>query len=875
MVAWFGMKNIAGWAVATTIVCHLLLSVEQPLWLPAVAALVLAGLLPGLLLVEVLFARSPAPPTSAERILYSIAAGYGVMVLVMLLVSYLPGEVARWQTLLAFDLTLLLLLVALWWRGGLSDQYSEVSNQSLDTTKHWSLITRYWILPTGLLLLLLVGGLFRLTNLGYSEFQGDEARAALRAAAVIQGYEDVLFIHKKGPTEILLPTLIYSLTGHLTELTARLPFALANLASLFAIFLLGWWIFGPLAGWAAAFLLAFDGYLVGFSHIVQYQSIILLTSALVVQIIHRLYVKPIALGRYLSLAAFLLATGLLSHYEAATVLAPVAVLLGAALYNGRIRWATLLRAALPAIAVGGSMLALFYIPFVLHPNFAATYTYLVDRRIGGEEQAPYNNLNDFFIRTTTYNSSYFALVMIALVVAALILAYRRGLPARWANGVSVAILGVLALTFWRTDWLRVGEIDLIVAPFALAMAGVWILPGLRTEERATWLWFGAPLLLAFFLIAKPRSHVYIFFTPWALLAGSAVAAGWQWLRQRSSERTATLVGGLATAAAILVFAPYVYWLLVHNQVEVLRTWPENRPAGYWVPYSEPDDKALFGFPLANGWKVVGALYEQGVIQGDFETNEKEAWVPAWYTRGQERCAITADWYFQIDNLEPFTEGNRLSMEHYLRSGFEKWAQVEINGTGRMVIYKRTGARLEFPTQQPADHLPRLALNEFAPTFDLAARPAMTLTYPSVAPPISHPLHVNLGDQIWLEGYDIRYPQPLRAGDVIRLTLYWRAQQPIAANYKVFNQAYYGEGVMVAQQDGYPLCGTRATWQWDPGELVADEYELRVKPDAPDGLYPLFTGLYLEETMERLPVLDEDGHEVGNQIHLTDIRMGEE
>jgi hypothetical protein len=81
--------------------------------------------------------------------------------------------------------------------------------------------------------------------------------------------------------------------------------------------------------------------------------------------------------------------------------------------------------------------------------------------------------------------------------------------------------------------------------------------------------------------------------------------------------------------------------------------------------------------------------------------------------------------------------------------------------------------------------------------------------------------------------------------------------------------------MIAQRDGYPVCETRETWRWDPGELVTDEYELPVKPDAPDGLYPLYTGMYVEATSERLPVLDEGGNPAGNQVHLTDIRVGEE
>ena len=868
--------NLIWISLLLAVVAHLFIWVGQPLYLAASAVLVLTGFLPGLLLVELLVVRSVAPPTLVERLLYAIGCGYGIMVLVMLLVSYLPGGVAVWQTLLAFDGLLVILAGLVWWLEHRSSPAHTRDRRPLDEGA-LSGVKRQTsnVLLVGIIVLLVVGGFFRLSNLGYSEFQGDEAWATLRAAAVIQGYEDVLLIHKKGPTEILLPTVIYSLTGHLNEATARLPFALANLTALFAVFLLGWRLISPLAGWAAAFLLMFDGYLIGFAHIVQYQSVILLTSALVVLIMLRLYRHPQALTRYLALAAFLLATGLLSHYEAATAAVPAAFLLGAALVQRRINWRMLLLAAIPALLLGALMLALFYVPFVLHPNFSATYTYLVDRRFGGEGSAPYNNLADFFVRTTTYNSLYYALSMIGLLLMALLRAYRRGLPARWATVVSVAIVAVMALTFWRSDWLQIGATDLIIIPFALAFALVWVIPRVPVEERTVWLWLGAPLLLAFFLTAKPRSHVYIFFTPWALLAGGAIAVAWAWLRPRLGQTQALAIGAGAVVAAILVFGLYDYWFFIYNQVEVLRTWQENRPAGYVVPYSEPDDKAIFGFPLANGWKVVGALYAGGELQGDFETNEKEAWVPSWYTRGQERCGRTADWYFQIDNLEPFDQGDRLQMEHFLRSGFEKWGKVEVNGADRMIIYKRTGARSDFPTEAPNDALPTFHLDEYTLPFDLMAGAGLTLTYPTIAPPIAHPMHVNLGDQIWLEGYAIRYPQPLRAGDTIRLTLYWRAQKPIAANYKVFNQSYYGNGTMVAQKDGYPVCETRETWRWDPGELITDEYELPVDPAAPDGLYPLYTGMYIEETLERLPVLDENGNQQDLQVHLTDIRIGVE
>ncbi len=874
--------------VVVALLAHSLLWLDLPLLLQAAVALILAGLLPGLLLVEVLVGQSEAPPALGEYLLYAIASGYTVMVMVMLLISYLPGGVARWQTLAGFDLVLLILLALVWWRtplpippqpgeGAVPSQPNHLrlpANSSLPS--RGGVGRGQPLLLIGLLLLAVVGGYLRFANLGYAEFQGDEARATLRAAAVIQGVEDVLMIHKKGPTEILLPTVVYSLTGHLNEATARLPFTLANFFALFAVFLLGWRLVGPVAGWSAAFLLAFDGYLIGFSQIVQYQSIILLTSALVVLILYRLYRQPKALTEYLLLASLFLATGLLSHYEAAQAAVPAFVLLAAALIQRRVGWLALLRAAIPAVLVGGLLLASFYVPFVRHPHFEATYTYLVDRRLGGDSGVPYNNLKDFFLRSTVYNSTYDVVLLIVLVTLALFAACRRTLNRTLANLLGVGLLLLWGLTFWNDQWLLIGNRDWIVVPFALAFLLAWVLPKLKIEERTLWLWFGAPMLLAFFFTAKPRSHVYIFFIPWMLLAGSSVAAGWRRLRSRIGQAGALAVSSVAIALVTLVFGGYAYWYFVYNQVEILRTWDVNRPAGYWVSYAAPDDKALFGFPLANGWKVVGALYAQGVIHGDFETNEKEAWVPAWYTRGERRCGRSADWYFEIDNLEPWGNGDQLAMEHFLRGGFEKWGKVAINGADRMVIYKRTGKRIQYPDKEPNTGLQTFQLTDYQPSFDLLASPQLTLTYPIIEKPIGHPLHINLGHEIWLEGYDIAYSKPLKANDAIQLTIYWRAQKQLTANYKVFNQSFYGNGTMIAQKDGYPVCDTRETWRWDPGELVTDDYDLPIKADAPDGLYPLYTGMYLEENGTRLPIVDEQGNPTQEtQVHLTDIRVGPE
>ena len=853
------MKN--SWmvaALAAALAAHVGLVVPQPL-IQALSVWVIAGWVPGFLLVEVLVGQSDSPPDPLERLLYSTAAAMTTLVVVMLLLSYLPGGPTQLGTLLAFD-AVTLFLALLWW----------LRRRVPAGKAGWPPLAgdRRW-LWAGMAVLLVAGAVTRFVGLGYSDFQGDEARAALRAAAVLQGYEDVLMLHKKGPTEILLPTVFYTLSGHLNEQSARLPFAIANLAGLLALFVLGWRLHSALAGWIAALFLTFDGYFIGFAHIVQYQSVVFLTSVLAVLAIYRIYSRPVAPARYLALAALLLATGALSHYEGVLAALPAAFLLGATFWRHRTQWRPLLGAAAVGSATGALLVGIFYLPYVLHERFAATYLYLTARRIGGSP--PYNNLADVFLRTTLYSTTYQILLQIGLTVTSTLHAIGNGVTRPLRFGLQALTLLLFGLTLWNPAWLTIGDKDWILVPFTLLFGLLLLLPRQRVEERMLWLWFGAVMVLALFLTEKPRTHVYTFFIPWALIGGSELARLWQHRRQ---HRAAPLLGSAAAAAAILVFGTYSYHYFL-SQDEVLLDYFDKRPPGYWVPYTEPDNKARFGFPLANGWKTIGELYRQGILSGPYETNEKEAWVPAWYTRGEERCRRDAQWFFDIRNLESWSTEDALKMEHYLREGFEKWGLVEVNGRPKMVIYQRTGAHHEFPTQLPNTGLTTFPNELYAEAFDRHALADLPLTYPAVDPPVTYPLHANLGNQITLEGYDLHYETPLRAGDKIHLTLYWRAQQPIDRSYKVFNQSYFGNGQIVAQRDGYPVCEGRETWRWDPGELVADPYVIPIKPDAPDGLYPLYTGMYLEESFERLPVLDENGVEISTQVHLTDIRIGEE
>ncbi len=848
-----------------TILADVTLELPLPLPWQALASLFLIVFVPGVLLTNLLLFDLPLSGPSDGRsrslldllefLVCSIAAGFALAIVFLLALTYLPGPLSRAMIWIAFN-ALCAVLAALHLRApGFRSRAAQTSKPP-----RWR-GSQSWRWLAALVLFALAAWL-RLAHLGYSEFNGDEARAALRAVAVIQGHDDALFLHRKAPAEILLPAAILALTGHLSEAAARLPFALANLAGLSALLLLGWRLFGPLAGLTAAALLALDGYFIAFAHFTQYQSLVFLSTVATPLLLARVGDSSELAIRRLTLAAIALTAGLLAHYEAALAIIPALPLL----------WA--IRRHLPSpppasqwaipLATLALPLALFYLPFALHPNFRATLTYITARRIGSA--FPYNNVTDFFQRTSLYSSMYAAILMVVLMLLALALLYHRYLNRPWRWVLAPATLVIVALTAWDSQFLHLGKADLLVLPWGAVLIATCLLPRLPASLRAVLLWWALPLLLALFFVEKPRTHVYVFFPPYALLAGWAVQEAGQPIRLLIGSRLTQIAGLTVAMIFTTVLGFHAYLAFVRPSPEFLPGYEQNLPAVYPRADFASLTEGLFGFPLNNGWKVIGMLYEQGVITGNYDTNKEQSWLSAWYTRGQPRCRRTAQWYFEMQTSSPVTREEQQLKEDYLQRGFQLWGVVEVNDTPKLKIY-------HLMSDPSAPRVFRLEAWE--PAFDQLTPAEVPLEYPVVTPRIGNPLHVNLDNRLWLEGYDLEYRSPLRPGDTFHLRLYWRAERPLSQSYTVFNQVRAEEGRIVAQLDGTPVCDLYPTDEWDPGELIVDSYQIQIRPDTAPGTYALYSGMYLPETGERLTMLDAAGDPAGNEIRIAEIRVEEE
>ena len=156
-----------------------------------------------------------------------------------------------------------------------------------------------------------------------------------------------------------------------------------------------------------------------------------------------------------------------------------------------------------------------------------------------------------------------------------------------------------------------------------------------------------------------------------------------------------------------------------------------------------------------------------------------------------------------------------------------------------------------------------------------APPGVTVATPA-------PQHLradNLGDLVTLLGYDLAQPDwvsPTQT-ELLSLTLYWRCDARLPADYTTFvhvrhttGQTAGQPGAIVAQMDRPPADGAYPTSLWDPGEIIRDPVRIPIPPQTPPGDYEIAVGLYELTTGARLPAVDAAG---GNRWPDDAISLG--
>ena len=569
-----------------------------------------------------------------ERLLIASGVSFLLAAILTLLTSYLPGDVLPWYILVGMGLIVLPPLLATWRRGSHTPLEFEGSR-------------KHWLALFGIILLAFI---LRLANLGYKEFQGDEGVIMVRAASILTGDEAEIFLHQKGPVEILFPAAIWAITGTIDDYWSRIPFLWAGLLEVVAIYWLARRWFGRNAGIAACLLFAVGGLGIAFSRIVQYQSFVMLWGTLA--LIAAARYREDGRRRHLLLTSAFLAAGLLAHYDAILVFPAVLWIVWGRLFRSD-------RARLGSIALsillGIIIIGLFYIPFALSPSANRTLDYLLADRV-----------------TVSDDTSFFG----------------------W-SGAAVWQM----LTFYNSIWYVLGV-------FLLSMVGLARSLHQRHEIAAA-VYLLVPTLFYLVIVGDPRTHVYTIIPGAVILAGYGAVEIWLSLRRRSN--TFLEVAGMAIAAVWLIMVViYPVLMFVDISKERQRTWVDNRPwpTLYPVTWEDPPRYGLFGFPHQAGWRAALDIVPESAYP--YASNEEEE-ITNWYMAQNPRTHCSdAQTILIADNAQ-----DEVYLDSGWLDAYQLHEVITVNGPPGIEIY-RSGSANEVQTVDSSEYQRWLTPDEAAP-----------------------------------------------------------------------------------------------------------------------------------------------------------------
>jgi hypothetical protein len=155
----------------------------------------------------------------------------------------------------------------------------------------------------------------------------------------------------------------------------------------------------------------------------------------------------------------------------------------------------------------------------------------------------------------------------------------------------------------------------------------------------------------------------------------------------------------------------------------------------------------------------------------------------------------------------------------------------------------------------------LAWRPVRPVIVVAEPPVMTSASPQASVGVTFKT-----EPLELSGYSLSSASVF-PGDNLELTLFWQADGYASRPYTVFNHLVNEDGVIIAQQDNWPVNENWPPTCWRSGDEVVDIHSIAIPVDSKAGTYRLMSGLYDRENGVR--VLLENGRDA---IELTTVEI---
>ncbi len=491
-----------------------------------------------------------------------------------------------------------------------------------------------------LVVLFVVAGFLRLWNLGYSDYQGDEIKALYNPKEATSA--KFFLEQRKGPMQFLVTAGLKTLTpDYRNRFLVRLPFALSGFGAVVVFYLVAKSLFYEKIAFYATIFFATNGFLIAFSRIVQYQSLVIFFGLLAIYLTKK-YVdtgKP----RFLIYASVSLALSILSHYDGVFF---IPMIFGLLLHkNTNIVLKHLVLPTLLFITLTGA----FYIPFAL--NVAQSTTAYWAGRISGDVS---NKISSSRYLFSVYQPIYVLHIYTILGIMGFCLSGLVALYKLFPQVLSKFLAHVYKMEVFKGAH----------SPFSLS-----ILLSLLA-------WFLLPFIALEAVISIPGTHIYTYLIPLFLLVGFAIfhmdlmVAKFTLIAKKALFTSSPLFvklghfikldfifNSVRPVFTVCVWLLFLFLSLQSYFVFVDHTYEypwENKQFLIWtLPKPTPIfHLSMFGFPYYRHWDEIGDFIKSDKKALYYTTNERVS--IARYHVDLEKDGEKAGYYIYIKNPQTFT-----------------------------------------------------------------------------------------------------------------------------------------------------------------------------------------------------------------------------
>lgn len=473
-----------------------------------------------------------------------------------------------------------------------------------------------------IIIVFMVSAVLRISNLGYSDFQGDEIKALYYPNAG-QSFFEFILDQRKGPVQFFI-TYILKFIDPLYEnqFLLRLPFALAGIFAVIFFYKFVKLHFGDKVAFYSSLFFATNGLFIAFSRIVQYQSFVILFMILSLYMFSLALKKTSYRHKGIILGFVFWALGILSHYDAVFIF-PFAAYLLSVWYKRYFRKEEgSLKTVVVSLVLSAALLLVFYIPFVLSIS-DSTLSYW-SGRISGEVSSKISSSKYLF---TVYQPIY--------VVHFYVMSFFLG----------------LAVLYYRS--------------FGLALPKKNILKR-AASYLSLFLWFLVPFAFMEGLVYIPGTHIYVYLIPVMII----MSIGLDGLYEFLVEKTTPLLVWAYQVVMFLIFT-FIFAQSYFIYVDNFKEYPWQQEKFFVWTFHEPTPiyhLSLFGFPYYRDWEGIGNFVKQYPEITAYSTNERKSIVRHYIPLDKD--TDRAGFYIHIRNPQTFNEEASSKKSEYWMQNYD-------------------------------------------------------------------------------------------------------------------------------------------------------------------------------------------------------------